>query len=203
MSVNCVYCGHVNPDGSTVCQSCGRTLPPPASGSYGQQPWGAPQQGEQQGSYPPPDPYGSGWQQGGQGGAGSYGQQQPPSYGQQPQQPGYGDYGQPGYGQYGQGQSSWGAPAGGAIAGGYNNPAVSDAQSSATKAMIFSIVGVICCQLLGIVGIVMGGKAKSTLQQYGVQEGQTQATVAIVLGWVALGLFVLGIIIQLLAAMAS
>ena len=202
MSVNCVYCGHVNPDGSTVCQSCGRTLPPPASGSYGEQPWGAPQSGGQQGSYPPPDPYGSGWQQQ-QGGAGGYGQQ--PSYGQQPPpQPGYGGgYGQDSYGQqYGQSQGQWGMPAGGAMAG-YNNPAVTEAQSSARNAMIFSIVGVICCQLLGIVGIVMGGKAKSTLQQYGVQEGQTQATVAIVLGWVALGLFVLGIIIQLLAAMAS
>ena len=133
----------------------------------------------------------------------SYGQ---PSYGQQPQQPqqpGYGDYGQGSYGQqYGQSQGQWGMPAGGAMAD-YNNPAVTEAQTSARNALIFSIVGIICCQLLGIVGIVMGGKAKSTLQQYGVQEGQTQATVAIVLGWVALGLFVLTVIIQILAAMAS
>src|SRR6185369_9422666 len=93
MSVNCVYCGHVNPDGSTVCLSCGRTLPPApsAGGGFGQpqqpQSWGQtpgapppppsyPPAGQPPSSYPPPaDPYG---------GASYPPQQQPPSYGSQP-----------------------------------------------------------------------------------------------------------------------
>jgi hypothetical protein len=200
MSVNCVYCGHVNPDGTTVCQSCGRTLPPPApGGSYGQAPpWGAPQQPQNPGgSYPPPaDPYGTSYPPpGGQGGGPSYGNS-----------PGYGSYGQqPGYGAdpYAQGAGAWGVPPGGAMAGGFNNPAVTDAQSEATKAMIFSIAGILCCFILGIVGIMKGGKAKTTLQQFGVQEGQTQATVAIVLGYVSIGLFVLGIVFNVLAVLAQ
>ncbi|MBK6316779.1 MAG: hypothetical protein IPF53_21460 [Blastocatellia bacterium] len=42
--MHCVYCGNQNPDGSAVCQNCGRTLPP----QQGTPSWGnAP-------SYPPP-----------------------------------------------------------------------------------------------------------------------------------------------------
>lgn len=208
MSVNCVYCGHVNPDGTTVCQSCGRTLPPPPSsgaGSYGEQPWGSPTTGREGGyvqpggSYPPPsDPYPGGYQPG----ASSYGQ----GGGYGGQQAGYGEYGQPGS-SFGQPPGSWGAAPGGAMAG-FGSPDVAQAQKNANIAMILSIVSiptVFCCLgvVFAIVGVVMGGKAKSTLQQFGVQEGQTQATVAVVLGWVAIGLTILSVIVNILMALAS
>lgn len=195
MSVNCVYCGHVNPDGSTVCQSCGRTLPPPSSGGgQGQQPWGSQDQGRQS-SYPPADPYGSG---------GGYGQSQ--SYGNQQSYPGYG---QPQYQQpssYGH-QPGWQPPPG-AMAGGFVNPEVAAAQKNAMISMILSIAGVptvFCCigLVLGIVGIVMGMKAKSTLQGYGVQDGQSQATAGIVLGWICVGLWVLFMIINMLSGLVG
>ncbi len=201
MSVNCVYCGHVNPDGSTVCLSCGRTLPPAPSspGSYGQQPqsWGSAPSNPPPApapSYPPANPYGGG---------GSYpppdsgyGQGQPPSYGGQPsydnqqQQQGYGANSYPppappgpSYGQAG-GQA-W-APPGqpyGAV-----NP---EAQTGKTMALIGLILGIISaiigwcyCSgfLFGGAALILGFLAKSKLASAGSEDGRPLALWAIGLG---------------------
>ena len=62
--------------------------------------------------------------------------------------------------------------------------------------MILSIIGVICCGILGIIGLVQGYKAKSNMQASGNLDGQGMATAAIVLGWIAIGFMVLGGLIQ-------
>lgn len=204
MSVNCVYCGHVNPDGSTVCLSCGRTLPPApsAGGSYGQQPPSSyPPAGQnpsyppagQAPSYPPQNPYG-----------GSYPPQQPGSFGTPPpaaQPPSYGNqpnsFGNPGYPpqqpptpSYGQQQTPpvWSAnpqPYGG------GNDAAKSAKQLAMIGMIVGIVGAVlgwCCYsgfLLGPAAIVLGFLGKSKLNTAGSQDGNGMAMAAIGLGILA------------------
>lgn len=195
MSVNCVYCGHVNPDGTTVCLSCGRTLPPPPAGadSYGQQSWGQPPAAPPAGqpSYPPADPYGGSYPPAQT--PGSW--QQPDSYGQQQQ--GYGAMTPPGS-SFGQPPAPWQAPAGGYGGFAAVPPEVATAQKQAKAAMICAIVGIFCCQVvLGPIGLVLGIMSKSTLNKYNVQEGQGFALTGIILGIIDLVIFVLYLIISI------
>ncbi len=198
MSVNCVYCGHVNPDGSTVCVSCGRTLPPaPSQPSYGQQQppqsWGTPPpppQGQPPSSYPPANPYGGGSYPPADPGYGS----QPPPQPQAP--PSYGN--QPGYGQasYPPQTPSYGQQPPAAVWGpeqqAYNqsDPAKT-AKTLAMVGMICGIVGAVlgwCCYsgfLFGPAAIILGFLGKSKLASAGSQDGNTMALVAIGLGILA------------------
>jgi hypothetical protein len=232
MSVNCVYCGHVNPDGSTVCLSCGRTLPPAPSGgpSYGQQPqqppqqppqsWGAPQQPPpppQAPSYPPPNPYGgsyppppdpsSGWQGGYGNQPGAAPPQAPPSYGNQP------GFGAPGYQQqqppapsYGQTPGAWGVePQGYAAA----NPEGQSAKQMATIALVVSCVGLLigwCCMtgiVLGPTGAILGFLARGKLARNNVQEGQGIALAAMIIGGLVFVIPILLLVLQLLFGIAG
>jgi hypothetical protein len=191
MSVHCVYCGHVNPDGSTVCLSCGRTLPPAPGGasSFGQPPqqqqpsWGEAPQAPPSPSYPPPggpssfppaqDPNAQ-WQ-----GGSSFGNQAP-SFGQPPAPS-----------SFGQPASPWGAPA---PAAGFGAPGGSDAASAKQLAMIGMIVGIVgallgwCCYsgfLFGPAALILGFIAKSKLTSAGSQDGSGMAMAAIGLGILA------------------
>jgi hypothetical protein len=78
-------------------------------------------------------------------------------------------------------------------------PEVVEAQKSARNALIFSIVGIFCCGvILGLIGIIMGAQARSTLKRYGVAEGQGLALAAMIVGGLDLVFFVVGIIVQVL-----
>jgi hypothetical protein len=101
--------------------------------------------------------------------------------------PGYPPQGyvQPGYGAPGQPLPYGGYPPSGFASG------VSFAKEAQT-AMILSIIGCICCGILGIIGLIQGYKAKANMQTSGNFEGQGMATAAIVLGWIAIALWVLG-----------
>ena len=257
MSINCVYCGQMNHDGSPACSGCGRTLPPinfdsksfgggnpnqsnqqgspswgdptpPQQDSWNAPSWGSspndapsnpPSWGSNQGSSwgqqsqqdqyggsswqqpqnPQNDPYGgSGWQQPGQ-----QNWQQPPSnqwqqgsggYGYDPNQSNYNQYGQtnpqpPGYWQP---PGSFGSP--------YPNTVAEDAKKKATSALICSIIGMLCCPIVSIVGIVMGFQAKSTFDQYMIQDGRGLATAAIVIGFVGLALNILATFVNIMTS---
>jgi hypothetical protein len=102
----------------------------------------------------------------------------PPAYGQQPVA-----YGQPG-------------PAA------YQMPRQSS--SKATTAMVLGIVGLVVCQIVGIVAIVLGNQAKNEIDASGGQiEGRGMAVAGIVMGWIAVGLMVLGIGVFLLVAIVA
>ncbi len=220
--MHCVYCGNQNPDGSAVCQNCGRTLPPqqgtpswgnapsypppatlptdPAGGAPSSGGWAPPQSPAPwaPSSYPPPaDPGFSGT---------SFGSDQPPSFGNQP--PSFGvpapppSFGaapfapqQPGFGQA---PVSWAPPGG--MHGGFGaiSPAAESAKKQAIAGLVCSIVGVICCQIvLGPIGIVLGFMARSSLQKAGVQDGQSIAVAAMVIGGIDIVLFILYLLFSL------
>ncbi|MGC7098987.1 DUF4190 domain-containing protein [Amycolatopsis lurida] len=119
-----------------------------------------------------------------------YGQNQPQSYGppsggypQQPypQQPGYG----PGYG--------YGPPM----------PMQNQDQGMAVAAMICSIVGLVACGgILSIVGLVLGHISYNKAKR-GEAGGQGMALAAIIIGWVVVGLLLIGVIIFLIAGIAT
>jgi len=146
-------------------------------------------------------------QQGGYGAPAGY--QQPPAGGY-PQQGGYqapaGYPQQGGYqappGQYPPGQYPGGAQPMGY--GGYAPPGGGFGGQSFAKdaqtAMICSIVGILCCGIiLGPVGLIKGLNAKKAMQASGNFEGQGMATAAIVIGAIDIGLFIIGIIINVAA----
>ncbi|MBN6036715.1 DUF4190 domain-containing protein [Amycolatopsis sp. 195334CR] len=117
-----------------------------------------------------------------------YGQQQPQSYGPPsggyPQQP-YPQ--QPGYG-YGYGQPM---------------PMQNQDQGMAVAAMICSIVGLVACGgILSIVGLVLGHIAYAKAKR-GEAGGQGMALAAIIIGWVVVGLLLIGVIILVIAGIAT
>ncbi|WP_370946815.1 DUF4190 domain-containing protein [Amycolatopsis sp. cg5] len=116
-----------------------------------------------------------------------YGQQQPP-YGQQPsgpyQQQPYG-YPQPGY-PYGPGF----------------NPASQDT-GMAVGALVCSIVGLFLCGgTLSIVGVVLGHIARAKAKR-GEAGGEGMALAALIIGYLAIGLIVLGIGVFLVFGFAT
>jgi hypothetical protein len=137
-------------------------------------------------NYPPPgDPQSEGWTQPTPTSPG-YPAGQTEQTGYEPQ-PGYVQpgYGQPGYPPAGYGQPPYGYPQG------YVAPPPNN--SLALTAMIISICGLMLCQLLGIVGAIMGHKARAQIRERG-EGGESYATIAIIVGWVSFGLLV-GIIV--------
>lgn len=222
--MHCVFCGNQNADGSAVCQNCGRTLPPqPSKPSWGDAPsypppatqptdpspgappadsWGQPPAAApwSPSSYPPPaDP--------GVGGT-SFGNEQPPSFGSAP--PAFGAPAPPSFGAPSfQQQGGFGAPAPWSPPpgmGGYNamSPAAESAKKQAIAGLICAIVGVICCQIiLGPIGIVLGFMARASLIKAGVQDGQSIAVAAMVIGGIDIVLFVLYMLFSLTTGLAG
>ena len=109
--------------------------------------------------------------------------QQQPQYGYNPQAGGYGAPQAPQYGGgYGAGQSF-----------------AKDAQT----AMILSIIGLLCCGILGIIGLIQGNKAKKNMQMSGNFEGQGMATAAVVMGWIAIAFMIIGVVFQIINIAAN
>jgi hypothetical protein len=131
--------------------------------------------------FPPPPPPG-----GSPGPPAGYGQAPPPA-------PGYGQAPPPapGYGQQ--------------PAGYYSTPPQTD--SSATVALIVSIVGIFFCQIvLGIVGLILGNNAKRKIEESGGRLGGANiAQAARIIGIVdiVLGVIVLIAYISLIASNSS
>ncbi len=65
--------------------------------------------------------------------------------------------------------------------------------------MICSIIGAVCCVFLGIYGLVQGNKAKNNMRASGNMDGEGMATAAIVIGWVSIGIAVLGFVVRMSA----
>ncbi|ADB16055.1 hypothetical protein Psta_1378 [Pirellula staleyi DSM 6068] len=77
-----------------------------------------------------------------------------------------------------------------------SNPAIEkEIASKATTALICGIVGLFCCMFVGIYAIIVAGQGEKLIAQYGVgQEHASKLMIGKVLGFVAIGLFVLGIV---------
>jgi hypothetical protein len=74
----------------------------------------------------------------------------------------------------------------------------------ATTAMVLGIVGLVVCQVVGIVAIVLGSQAKNEIDASGGQlEGRGMAIAGIIMGWVAVGLMVLVVAGLLLVAVVA
>ena len=164
---------------------------PPVSPPYGAQPPTPPPYGQ-----PPVSP--------------PYGAQPPvtpPPYGQPPVSPPYGaqppvapPYGQPA--AYGVQPPAYGSPPPYVQPGGYAQPAYGFPKNSlAVWSLVLGIVSFVlsCGFFTGVPAIIVGSKAKKA-----VAEGQANnggmATAGIILGWVATGLAVIGIVIIIIIA---
>jgi len=66
--------------------------------------------------------------------------------------------------------------------------------SLALTSMIVSICSVALCPLVGIVGAILGHKAKAQIRATG-EDGDGMATAGIIVGWVVFGLFIAFIIV--------
>lgn len=220
--MHCVYCGNQNSEGAAVCQNCGRTLPPQQSKpSWGEAPsypppatqptdpgGGSPPSGGwappsspapwAPSSYPPPVDPGFGGTSFGNDQSSSFGNQ-PPSFGAPSSPPSFGAAPfSPPQGGFGGAPAAWAPPP--PTYGGYNamSPAAESAKKQAIAGLVCSIVGVICCQIiLGPIGIVLGFMAKSSLQKAGVQDGQSVAIAAMVIGGIDIVLFILYMLFSL------
>ena len=85
-----------------------------------------------------------------------------------------------------------------APAPGYGAPPPRDiraAASAAQTSLICGILGLVVCAVLGIIAIVQGNKAKAVLQPGDPGYGAAQA--GLVLGWIAVALWALGLVILL------
>jgi|SRR5512144_1648904 hypothetical protein len=68
-------------------------------------------------------------------------------------------------------------------------PPASNSSSKGTWSLVCGILGILCCGLLGIAAIVLGRQAQAEGQQGGT------AKVGEILGYVGVGLMILGIIL--------
>jgi hypothetical protein len=122
-------------------------------------------------------------------------------------QPGYAPppgYPPQGYPPQGYGQPGYAAPGQPLQYGGYAPSGAGSGVSfskDAQTAMILSIIGCVCCGILGIIGLVQGYKAKSNMQASGNFEGQGMATAAIVLGWISIAFMVIGVVVRVSSRM--
>lgn len=69
---------------------------------------------------------------------------------------------------------------------------------SANKALIAGIVGLLCCAIGGIFAIIWGNAAnKEIAASGGVLGGKGKAQAAVILGWIAIALWAVGIILNI------
>jgi hypothetical protein len=113
-----------------------------------------------------------------------------------PQQEGQG-YGQPGQpsGQYGYGQSA--QPPSGQY--GYGQ----DVDTGATLALILSIVGLLVCQPLNIVSLIMSNNAARKVQETGKYQDQSQVKAARIISIIGIVLLVIGVIGAIIAVIVA
>jgi hypothetical protein len=125
--------------------------------------------------------------------------------------PGYGPpgYGQPGYTQpYGQspyGQPGYGQPYGATQGYGYGYPPAPQTESSATAALVISIVGFFICPPVGaVVALVLAGNAQKRIEASGGRlTGLDQVKAARIIAIVQLVLTGIVLLIGVLAVTAS
>lgn len=80
--------------------------------------------------------------------------------------------------------------------GGYAAP---QSNQKALWSLILGILGIVCCGLFaGIPAIVLGGSAtKEIAAAGGAQTGEAMAKAGLILGWISVGLSVLGLLLVL------
>lgn len=218
--MHCVFCGNQNADGSAVCQNCGRTLPPqqnssgwgdapsypppttmptdPVGGATTNSGWGQPSAPDQwtPASYPPPTSPGAGSTSFGSESSSSFGNPAPPSFGAPAPPPSFGAAPYSPYqpGGFGGAPGSWTPPP----SFGMMSASAASAKKQAIWALVCSIVGVLCCGIiLGPIGIGLGYSSRSTLQREGVEDGQSFATAAMIIGGIDVVLFVIYMLFNL------
>jgi hypothetical protein len=62
--------------------------------------------------------------------------------------------------------------------------------STAITALILGIVSFISCQLIGVVAIYLGSRARTEIRSTG-EDGDGLALAGVILGWVSIGIFAL------------
>jgi len=168
----CPACGTVNPAGAQKCSSCGLNLE-----------WERQQRAQQAGVVPPvvpapygaPQPYGS---------PQPYGPAQATTVPRLPLEP--------------SAQIPYAPAQAAAVAAGVETALAREkARQRATGALTSAIIGIfICAPVLGPIAIVQGAGAKKVLVPG--EDGYGQATAAQIIGGIALGLWILGIIIAII-----
>jgi hypothetical protein len=150
---------------------------------------------------------------------------QPPRYGQSPQQDPYSQYDQPGstpsqpyqppQGQQPYGQPAYGTPDqpyassapptyGGPPPQGYGGQPYAASRGTnvmAILSLVLSILGLFTC-VTAPIGAILGHVAKRQIATSG-EDGKPLATAGIIVGWVLTALFVIGIIIAVIAIVAT
>jgi hypothetical protein len=97
-----------------------------------------------------------------------------------------GGYGAPGYGAPGHAVPGYGAGYGYAVQ--QNHP-------RATTAMVLGILGLVLCGVLGIPAVVIGnGVLRDIRASPGQYAGEGSARAGVIMGWIAIGLLVLGVV---------
>lgn len=76
----------------------------------------------------------------------------------------------------------------------YQPPPQAQTNGKAVTALVLGIVSLVVCSIVGIVAIVIGNQARREIAQTG-QQGDGMARAGIILGWVAVVLTVLGIVL--------
>jgi hypothetical protein len=118
---------------------------------------------------------------------------QPPG-GQPPQ------YGAP---QYGAPQP--GAPQYGAAQPGYPGqyPVIQESQK-AMNAMICGIIGLVCCAPVAVAALVIGNQAMDEIKASGgTLSGEGKAKAGIIMGWIGVALFIIGVLFYAISLSAG
>ena len=103
--------------------------------------------------------------------------------------------------------AGWQGPAMGGMPAGYGGPQLgyggySQSQgvsyaSEAKTAMILSIVGMLCCGILGIIGLIQGINVQKKMAESGNYEGKGMATAAVVCGVISIVFMVVSIFVRI------
>jgi hypothetical protein len=111
---------------------------------------------------------------------------------------------------YGAPQGGYGAPQGGygAPPPGYGPPmpgGVPPNNQKALWAMILGIVALVCCGVFaGIPALILGNQAKREIAASGgMQGGEGMAKAGVILGWVSIGLSIVGVLFYAVVVVAA
>ena len=171
--------------------------PPPEDNPFAPPPEDNPFAPPPEGSVPPPPPVGPAY--------GATPPPPPPAYGTPPPPPSYaappgppplpptsGSQPPPPLG-YGSAPSAYGAPASGyGLPPGYGVGYGAE-NGKGTSALVFGIVGLLCCPLLSIVAIVTGRQGMALADQ-GRANNRGTAQAGFILGWIGVAIWVLGFV---------
>ena len=88
---------------------------------------------------------------------------------------------------------------------GQNDQVVAEIKKQAMASLIWGIVGIFCCGIvLGPFAVYRGNKAKRLIAEHNVgQEFGGQATAGLICGWIGIVLFVVGVGLQVVLALAG